>query len=556
MTTDPSGRYKGNNYDPNYRRPGSASQSRSQYGQGSGNGHGYSSATGGSTYAQDRGQNHGYGYSSQNQASPYARDNGYGRQSCSSDASAHPPGRNTSIPTGPASSYTAPLPARPVTPYESKPPPLPRHPPAEAPRGPAKDQEPVNPPRKTTYASMPDWGREDGEISSSGGPSSPSSARIHPSRFAQMPDSSLSSSQGNGNDPMSSLHNGQSPARAQTPVSVDPRQSASNQRNSKPAPLSFTTINAPPGVTTPTSSRQLQPNGSSSPAGKSPLDSLEKLRQFKEQVAASRKSVSNMSGPEMSKLAQVAETFLKSQNPEASADALQQLKQMASTAEETPSAPATDARQLSSGPSGPSGEPERPTSRQAELKERLLALKSGRDGTSQNPHEVSTAASSGQSEVSRPARPALVNGHGPGQKRDRDPDDLDRLDDDQKRFRAEAWQKAKDREREVQDAIDTFRESTQRQGHAAPQLPKPRPSGPSVPSPSHGEGHSPARPIRENGDDRRTFLTERIDTRAQHQQPVGRSPPGRHDAHSGPRDGSPGKAQYDYRTGRDEPAQG
>lgn len=303
-------------------------------------------------------------------------------------------------------------------------------------------------------ADEPSWvkdqEKEEGEITASSSPASVK-AHLHPYRLGLVAGRQSSSSE-------VSYQAQDLPRPATTAPILDNQGQEHLQRNSKPTPLTSTPMRDGSTHTNDSPSTPITPSAdiarrSSAPTSllstaTTPLDSLEKLRQFKDQVAASRTSGRMMSGQEMSKLAQMAETFLKSQKPEASADALEQLKQTTGSAEELglqsaiPLAPATAPSQ------GPEGQQtSTPDSREAELKERLLAARAGNDGYSKSPRNTSQNGSPvGQALAQAQQSAAQANGSTPTIKRDGPPhpDEQSRGQDDPRRARAHAWQTARE----------------------------------------------------------------------------------------------------------------
>lgn len=462
------GGYKGQNYDPNYRHPRDKRQS---YDSRSSNG--FSSYTRPESRDQRAYAHSGYGSSQRPPEQPsqsrWDGDNGYAPRPNQINSAPSPSTVPMSTPTGPASARSAPLPFKP-TPYDTS---------SVGYRSQAIDHMSNGTPGNTTYTvDVPDWGKEDGEISSavSVAQSSPSAPKVHPSRLGLIPHLNPGKVSVPNGSTTSSTFVGQSEptglastsTMASGPVSRSGRFDQSHidslQRNTRPTPLTFTSINDP-STETATATAPSVPNGASastptssqiqSPSTKSPLDSLEKLRRFKEQVAASRRPNSVYTNPEMSQIASMAAKFLKSQDNETSERAFEQLQEITGGAFDTTDAkaakePTTTGKDSGTPanttpapvPSNPA--PDRPSSRQTELKERLLALKAGSArGSSLAPRTVSASGSI-------PASPVHASGPTSGHKRPPSTSGEVGEDTEQKRFRAAAWQRANEQERNDQ----------------------------------------------------------------------------------------------------------
>jgi hypothetical protein len=298
--------------------------------------------------------------------------------------------------------------------------------------------------------------------------SSPTNAsKVHPSRLGLVPSSSTPASSPLNPNTARAQTPSAAPPITQTPISADRFREGPvpvNERLNAVRPVALDLTSGPgPGhekdtartVATPsTANTEHRPSSVSfSPVNRSPLDSLEKLRQFKEQVAASRKSATNI---EMSKLTKVAETFLESRHSvESPTQAQSQSQRQGGSSVPEPttqsdtagSGPPVDQVQSKQGdtPGSTVDTPNRAAARQAELKERLLALQN-RGGSSQSPR-VTNGTPAGPS-------PTTVN-----MKRERqDPGPL-REEDEQKRKRAEAWAQHK----HISSAQAGTRESERRQ---------------------------------------------------------------------------------------------
>jgi len=230
-----------------------------------------------------------------------------------------------------------------------------------------------------------------------------------------------------------------------------------------------------------------------------------------------------MSGLEMSKLAQVAEKFLKSQDPAASDHAYEELvKLTGSRVEEStrpsesadkpppPATPAPPAPPATDGPQDMKETFQSAAARAAILKERLLASK--RDGSSQSPRDRDAPKrADGTSENLNATN---------GTKRDRE-DRPENENEEQKRYRAAVWAHQKPAEPVNRDqhqdkdmhSVRSEREEGEWDGHD---------SRSSAPQPPRME--------------RQLSLHERISDRTRHEshdrgRGVSRSP-GRHDRHS------------------------
>ena len=473
MTSGRGGEYRGNHFDSNYRkkRNEQGSAPRSNYDQTptmtprSNDGRSY--GPDGYTPSQQQQQPPKY----QPQQSAWDGYDGYAAQTNQINSAPPPSTLPISVPTGPASARSAPLPLKPAG-YDT-------YPSSYGSDLQSTGHEPNGTPgpRASTYAvESPDWRREEGEITSPFSQSSPISAKVHPSRLGLIPHFNPNLNRGDTRDGSTTSNVTQSEVPTSGRYSQGPADSL--QRNTRPAPLSFTPIETPNGTdinratgaglgvgpgpisSTPTPTSSQVQSQSQSSAAKSPLDSLEKLRRFKEQVAASRKPNSAFTGPEMSQIAQMAAKFLKSQDVDTSEKAFEQLKQFTGGPETAETGEKDSAR----GPKEPTERgqegnstvaggttPEVSSSRQAELKERLLALKSGKGSVTGSSRAPPTAASN-----STPASPLQPNGSvtgsisGTGFKRP--PSESGQVEDDTelKRFRAAAWQRANEQERQDQ----------------------------------------------------------------------------------------------------------
>jgi hypothetical protein len=455
MPADPSGRYKGSNYDPMWyqKKPNGPTGSgasgppafssdintsaiprnrqngyTNHYGSASGSNGPSSAPLQQQQQAQDPRNGYGYGYTNGN-------GNGIGRRSPRSPSpTKRGPAPTGNKPTGPASMKTVPLPKQPKAELWS----------SGSTRASAIDAT------SSEYETAPESQTRNSakvELASSPvpGPNSPT-YKLHPSRLNLVPQASPSVS-----SPLN-------PARTPTSVGTPSRDVSTSK--SKPAPLNFTPVGTPKEAIKTPATAAWTPSLIVSPASKSPLDSLDKLRRFKEQVAASRKSVNSMSGLEMSKLAQVAETFLKSQDPAASDHAYQELVKLTGSGEDSSSRPSEPAEKppppsVPAPPAPPATEEvkgkdkEKETSemvssaaaRAAILKERLLASK--REGTSQSPRAQDAA---------KPEESRTDVNISTGTKRDRDQGHGPETEnDEQKRYRAAVWAHQKATEPEKRD---------------------------------------------------------------------------------------------------------
>jgi hypothetical protein len=483
MPTDPSGRYRGDDYDPLYFQRKSKSKPRGTLTEpvssrlfasapASGSRSGTNSApVAGDKYASQQSspasapkqygangraapvRDRDLGQASTNQARPDFRYDGRGGIRLVSPRSPSPTKSRGPTPTGPASLGNAPPPSKAGSSRwpssasdrqsvasddrESRWTP-------NAPTAPTDDSTPSI--YKTAPESTP---KKDGETSSSPAPapapgaSSPT-IKVHPSRLGLVPQ---------GSSPLNPNATS-TPSRpsAQTPSYTKFAETPVNARLNavRPAALDLAVAkaaNIAKGLATP-STADTEPRPSSvsySPVNKSPLDSLEKLRRFKETVAASRKSANNAGSSkqiDMSKLAKMAETYLQSQDEEESEAAFKQMEQM--TGAIVDREPAKQDAVRAEPPAGPGQvqkkEAATPTksvdtlrsaaSRQAELKERLLALKH-RDGTSESPRESQKVP--GGSQTQAPETPSQRI------KRERQESGASMREEEQKRRRAEAW---------------------------------------------------------------------------------------------------------------------
>jgi len=512
MPPDPSGRYKGSNYGPLWFQKRS---NTGPSGSGSGSVPPAFSSDSNSVSANTRNRQNHYGTNGPTSAPiqaqmigrEYGYSNGYpnggGRRSPRSPS---PTKRNLPVttgltPTGPSSMKTN-LPSK-VDQWSS-----------------ASGRNSVIDATTSEYNTAPESQsganpKAEGTGSSSPGVNSPSD-KVHPSRLGLVPQATpfLSS-------PLN-------PARTPNSASTNtPSRDDSASRSSRPAPLNITSASTPKEAIKTPATASWSPSLIMSPATKSPLDSLDKLRRFKEQVAASRKSVNSMSGLEMSKLAQVAEKFLKSQDPAASDDAYEELVKLTGSGEGSSSRPPEPAEKP---PTPPAPAPPAPpaidaaretneivqsaAARAAILKERLLASK--RDGSSQSPRDR---------DAPRRADGNIENMNtSNGAKRDRE-DRPENENDEQKRYRAAVWAHQKpvepvnrDQQQERQ-SLRSEREEGEWDGHDSR-------SSVHVPQPQRME--------------RQLSLQERISDRGRHgshdrghghdYRRVSRSP-GRHDRH-------------------------
>jgi hypothetical protein len=422
MPSDPSGRYKGSNYDPHW------AQKRTHPGP-SGNGNGppaFSSDTNSASASTRNRQNH-YGSNGpisaplqpQMTGRDYGYSNGYangnGRRSPRSPS---PTKRNLPVttgltPTGPASMKTNP-PTK-VDQWSS-----------------SSTQNSVIDATTSEYTTAPESHpdpKAEGATSTGSEVNSPS-YKVHPSRLSLVPQATPCVS--------SPLNSARKPNSASTNT---PSRDDSASRSSRPAPLNLTPAGTPKEAIKTPATASWTPSLVLSPATKSPLDSLDKLRRFKEQVAASRKSVNSMSGLEMSKLAQVAEKFLKSQDSAASDHAYEELVKLTGSREEEssrstetaekpppPSVPAPPAPPATDGDKDVNETVQSAAARAAILKERLLASK--RDGSSQSPRDRDAPKrADGNTETMNASNST---------KRDRE-DRPENENDEQKRYRAAVW---------------------------------------------------------------------------------------------------------------------
>jgi len=422
MPSDPSGRYKGSNYDPQWFQKRS---SGGPSGTGSGppafssdfnsasastrnrqNHYGSNGPTSALLQPQMTGREHGY---------PNGYVNGSGRRSPRSPS---PTKRNVPVstgltPTGPASMKT-------------------NFPPKVDQWSSTSTRNSVIDATTSEYTTAPESHpapspKADGTASTSSEVNSPS-YKVHPSRLSLVPQATPSVS-----SPLN-------PARTPNSASTNTPSRDDSSRSSRPAPLNLTPAGTPKEAIKTPATASWSPSLVLSPATKSPLDSLDKLRRFKEQVAASRKSVNSMSGLEMSKLAQVAEKFLKSQDPAASDHAYEELVKLTGSREEgpsrssesadkppPPSVPAPPAPPAIDGAQDVNETVQSAAARAAILKERLLASK--RDGSSQSPRDR---------DAPKRADGNTDNNASAGTKRDRE-DRLENENEEQKRYRAAVW---------------------------------------------------------------------------------------------------------------------
>jgi hypothetical protein len=425
MPPDPSGTYKGSNYDPHW------SQKRSHAGpsaSGSGSGPPAFSSDSNSASASTRNRQNHYGSTGPTSAPiqpqkigrEYGYSNGYtngsGRRSPRSPS---PTKRNIPVstgltPTGPASMKTK-LPPK-VDQWSS-----------------ASTRNSVIDATTSEYTtapeSHPDPNQKAERATSTSSEVNSPSYKVHPSRLSLVPQATPSVS--------SSLN----PARTPDSASTNTPSRDDSSRSSRPAPLNLTPAGTPKEAIRTPATASWSPSLVLSPATKSPLDSLDKLRRFKEQVAASRKSVNSMSGLEMSKLAQVAEKFLKSQDPAASDHAYEELVKLTGSREEgstrpseladkppPPATPAPPAPPATEGVQEGNETVQSAAARAAILKERLLASK--RDGSSQSPRDRDAPKrAEGNSENMNATN---------GTKRDRE-DRPENENEEQKRYRAAVW---------------------------------------------------------------------------------------------------------------------
>jgi len=453
MPADPSGRYKGSNWDPLYFQkkeleraggpPAFSSDSNS-------------ASTSSTARNRQNGYMNHYGSGAPTTAPVYPsrptgesgrNDQVYnGRKSPRSPS---PTKRNgIPTPTGPASMNKNHLPAKPSL-WAI----------ASARRGGNESLEMDTSSGSSDYKTAPENSIKEEGNTSTQSTTSPS-LKVHPSRLGLVP------------QPSPGVSSPLNPARTPVSASTDtPSRDASTFRSSRPAPLNLTPAAAPNEQVKTPAMPHWSPSLISSPTTKSPLDSLDKLRRFKEQVAASRKSGKTMSDLEMSKLAKVAETFLKSQDQVASDQAYAELQKMTGYTEAEPDVPAasagpseiqavpapTPAAVVPTGPSRgnttPIEHPETAASRAAMLKERLLASKRGgynpntREGQAK-PAENGTSGPNGPTGVKRPIE-----------------NDRPEENEEQKRHRAAIWahQKPAEPTKKSQQEVHPVRQGPERE---------------------------------------------------------------------------------------------
>ena len=464
------GGYKGQNYDPNYRRKRDhqSFDSRSKYSQ---------TPTIPPRSNDDRSYDQpGYpGSQPLNFQSPrYDPYEEYARRHTPHVNSTPPPTTlPVSVPTGPASARSAPLPF--TRSYNDTPSSV------SAVHSLMQNRGPNGTSSTSSRTEHADRIKEDGEITSTfSKQSSPIATRVHPSRLGLVPQGTLKTPElANGNStPSPSV----SRSEAMTSGGFSQRPPDALHRTLRPTALSFFPSDdrsvkpANPGngpvssAPTPMSSQ----NQYQAAPIQSPLDSLEKLRKFKEQVAASRKPSDASNGPAWSQIASMAAKFLKSQDTKISENTFEQFKQMTDASSPVGETEAESA--LESSDEGPARQkarkgqinpnaggttpleagttPDGPLSRQLELKQRLLALKSATGSQAGSSTPVAQPIESDP----RPASPVQrqlngpISGPVPGSKRPlSDPGEKGHAEvAEQKRFRAAAWQRANEKERQEQ----------------------------------------------------------------------------------------------------------